>query len=238
MTWIRIDDKIGDNPKIVAAGEAAAWLYVVGLCYCSQHLTDGSIPSRIVLRLTSNRYPGRLAARLVEQGLWIETADGYEVVDYLGHQRSRSEVMQHRERGKERAFRSRERNANPPKRSREPARPELETELETEEPLRGVSKSRMPEGWKPAPQTIQHLANEGWSQPLQARELAKFRNHADANARQVHDWDAAYSLWVRREPADRISKDSRFVCVECGAEDRHCECGYDAEFTIELGGLT
>ena len=130
MTWVKLDDNIAENPKIVAAGEDAAWLYVVGLCYCSRNLTDGSIPSRIVLRLVSNRFPRRLAARLVEHGLWIEDGENYRVVDYLDHQRSRSDVLAQREQGKERAARSRERHANAGKGSRERALLEEEGEEE------------------------------------------------------------------------------------------------------------
>jgi hypothetical protein len=83
-----------DNP-------AAGWAYVVSLCYCGQHLTDGSFPMTPLLRLDGVK--PAVAKALVGAGLWHEaghTCDrcpqpmaGTGIVhDYLVHQRSSGEA--------------------------------------------------------------------------------------------------------------------------------------------------
>lgn len=92
MTWVKLADTFTDHPKVVAAGDRAAWLYVAGLCYCSRHLTDGEIPKDALGRLCGLPQPTKLAARLVDVGLWSVTETGWAVNDYTEHQRSRNEV--------------------------------------------------------------------------------------------------------------------------------------------------
>lgn len=98
MTWLKLADTFTDHPKVVAAGDQAAWLYIAGLCYCSRHLTDGQIPADAVRRLTGLPSPQKYARKLVEVGLWDETHSGYAVHDYTAHQRSRNDVEEQRER--------------------------------------------------------------------------------------------------------------------------------------------
>jgi hypothetical protein len=88
-TWIKLDDSFPDNPKIMKAGEDAAWLYVCGLCYCARFLTDGFIPKVAVPRLVA-RNAERKAKMLGE---------------YLEHQRSKEQVENERRNGRERAAR-------------------------------------------------------------------------------------------------------------------------------------
>jgi hypothetical protein len=97
MTWVRLDDLMPQHPKVLRAGPAAAWLWVCGLAYCSRMLTDGAIPSQA---LASFGLPqtDKLAATLVEVGLWDETSDGFQVHDFLQYQPSRKQVLERRER--------------------------------------------------------------------------------------------------------------------------------------------
>lgn len=92
MTWVKIDDQFPDHPKIERAGPEAAWLYVAGLCYCAQYLTDGRIPKTRVSRLTAFPDGERLADRLMDAGLWEDAGDDYEVHDYLDFQPSGEEA--------------------------------------------------------------------------------------------------------------------------------------------------
>jgi hypothetical protein len=62
MAWLRIDDQFAFNPKVMAAGNEAAGVYVRALCYCCANRTDGFIPDEIAAMLTPSRYSrGRLA---------------------------------------------------------------------------------------------------------------------------------------------------------------------------------
>lgn len=74
MTWAKIDDRWPRHPKAVAAGPLGRDLYICGLCYCNEHLTDGFIPRTALSTLSPGlQNPSRTARRLVELGLW-ETA--------------------------------------------------------------------------------------------------------------------------------------------------------------------
>jgi hypothetical protein len=102
MAWIKLDDGFPNHPKVVRAGEDAAWLFVSGLCYCGAQLTDGFIPAGMVQRLTAKKAPERLASRLVEVGLWTAVADGFQVHDYLDWNPPGEEVKEKREATRER----------------------------------------------------------------------------------------------------------------------------------------
>lgn len=102
-TYVRINDGLPDNPKILDVGDLAGWLYVCGLCYCSRQLTDGVIPVAMVGRLTGLPGIEALASALLEANLWHAPgheckrcpqplAGTYVVHDYLEHQRSAAEV--------------------------------------------------------------------------------------------------------------------------------------------------
>ena len=91
MTWIKIDDDLPDHPKVAGLTDGAFRLYLTGLCYCSRHLTDGRIPEAVTARW-GVRHPDRAASELMSAGLWTSSADGFEVVGYLEHQRSKVEV--------------------------------------------------------------------------------------------------------------------------------------------------
>lgn len=96
MAWVKIDDQFTDHPKVVAVGPVAGWLYLCGLTYCSRFLTDGHIPAAQVRRLADVKNPDRLAAALVEAGLWESCDGGYRVHDYLDYNPSRERVLQTR----------------------------------------------------------------------------------------------------------------------------------------------
>lgn len=102
MTWIRLDEGFPEHPKVLAAGDEAAWLFVCALGYCNRHLTDGAVPAAAVNRLTGFRAPGRLAARLVEVGLFEISDNGFVVHDFLDYQPSRASIESERAGARER----------------------------------------------------------------------------------------------------------------------------------------
>lgn len=103
MAWVRLDDAFPDNPKVVRAGDAAAWLFVCGLTWCNRQRTDGRIPQAQVPKLTGHGQPRKLARALVAEDLWHEPGHDcdrcepcpegeYLVHDYLQYQPSRAEI--------------------------------------------------------------------------------------------------------------------------------------------------
>jgi hypothetical protein len=93
MAWVRFDDGFPEHPKVDAAGGDAAWLHVCAISYCNRALTDGFIKRERVRLLSDRKAPYRLAARLVEVGLWEEADGGYVVHDYHDYQPTRAEVL-------------------------------------------------------------------------------------------------------------------------------------------------
>jgi hypothetical protein len=78
LPWVRLDANIGTNDKVLALlaekdGARAFVLYVCSLGYCGAHGTDGLVKKHT---LTVNHGTEKLAAMLVDQGLWEYDAGG------------------------------------------------------------------------------------------------------------------------------------------------------------------
>lgn len=113
MTWVKLDDKLHSNPKVLEAGHAAVGVYVCALSYCGDHSTDGVVPGFWLVRHSTEE----LVSRLVELGFWEEIrkgahryitrdsgervdviagADGYFIRDFLKINPTRAEVEERR----------------------------------------------------------------------------------------------------------------------------------------------
>jgi len=112
MGWAKFDDNYTMNPKILAAGHLAELLDVRGIIWCARNETDGFV-SREALALLSRQIPKvkEKAARLVEVGRWSVVDGGWMVLNFLDYNPSHAECEKRRSEGRERAQRSRERNA-------------------------------------------------------------------------------------------------------------------------------
>lgn len=107
-TWIKVYNSLPTHPKIIRAGDRAAWLFVCGLCYCNEHLTDGYIDAAVLQILAPGvRSVEKLASALVSSGLWEQVEGGWQVHEYREFQRSASEVREQRAKATERKRRSR-----------------------------------------------------------------------------------------------------------------------------------
>ena len=122
MTWIKLDDTLPNNPKILPLSDKAFRLYIEGLCYANQYLTDGFLAQAVINRLDS----GNACQELLDAGLWIEVEGGAQIHDYCEHQTSRKVVEEKREQVRNRVTRYREKG------NAVVTTPETETETETE----------------------------------------------------------------------------------------------------------
>ena len=99
MAWARIDDKFLDNPKVRKAGKEATYLYVSGLVYSSNQLTEGYISDEA---LGLGAYKGFIknerthAATLVECELWDRIEGGYQIHDYLEYNPTKEQIEEAR----------------------------------------------------------------------------------------------------------------------------------------------
>lgn len=92
MAWIKLETSVSRHRKFLEAGPAASWLWVCGLAYCQEGLTDGFIPFQAVKHL-GVRGPNSLITKLVRAGLWEQCDGGWRVHDYLSHHKPASEVL-------------------------------------------------------------------------------------------------------------------------------------------------
>ena len=106
MTWIKIDDTLPNNPKILPLSDGAFRLYIEGLCYANQYLTDGFLTEAVLRRLDS----GDHRKELTEACLWIECLDGMQINDYTEHQTSKADVEEKRKQSRDRVTRYREKS--------------------------------------------------------------------------------------------------------------------------------
>jgi hypothetical protein len=91
MPWVRIESSVSRHPKFAIAGPAASWLWLCGVAYCQEGLTDGFIPESALNFLgVKNAKP--LVSLLVKAQLWEVVDSGWLVHDYLEHNRSAEDV--------------------------------------------------------------------------------------------------------------------------------------------------
>lgn len=100
--YFKMDVGYLSNPKVLSVLDEstdAVLLHIASIAYASQHLTDGVVPVKAMLRLTGASQED--ADLLLQAGLWVEGSSGKaEVHDYLQHQRSAAEVKGASEAGK------------------------------------------------------------------------------------------------------------------------------------------
>lgn len=97
MGWVRIDDQVPRNAKILRAGPAASWLWVCGIAHCQAQLTDGFIAEEVLplIGVVGRARAIRLAAQLVTVGLFERVDGGYRIHDYHDHNWTKEEAIEH-----------------------------------------------------------------------------------------------------------------------------------------------
>ncbi len=103
--FARVQGTITWHRKTLLVSDAAVGVFFRMLGHCAEHLTDGAVPGPIAAAIAS-RSPGALE-ELVAADFLTRTPDGFEVVNYLVHNISRSEVEASRDAARERKQRSR-----------------------------------------------------------------------------------------------------------------------------------
>jgi len=85
--YVPLDVEFATDPKILAAGPLAAYLFVCSLAYCKRSDKAGEIHAEQlrVLALGLPGSPRKHADALVRVGLWAETPTGWVVVSWLNH---------------------------------------------------------------------------------------------------------------------------------------------------------
>jgi hypothetical protein len=94
MATAKFDDGITSNPKIIAAGPVASWLWFSSVLYCRRGLTDGLILRIVVPSLVIGlKSPRTHAAKLVEVGLWDVTTTSASMTSSRGITKEQSKAI-------------------------------------------------------------------------------------------------------------------------------------------------
>ena len=98
MTWAKICDTLHGHPKAADAGLEAMGLWALALSHCAAYSTNGRVKRTAAARLAGDEATlDRLAAKLVDAGLWEVAPDGgWLVHDYLEYNPSREAVLAER----------------------------------------------------------------------------------------------------------------------------------------------
>jgi hypothetical protein len=97
MAWMKVETSVSRNRKFVKAGPGPSWLWICGLAYCQEGLTDGFIPQEALPYLGVKSAPN-LVKHLVSSGLWDVVDGGWQVHDYLEHNKSANQIADEKHR--------------------------------------------------------------------------------------------------------------------------------------------
>lgn len=96
MAWWKAQCESRTNPKFAEAGATAAWVWYCANCWSREHLTDGSVPKRMLPSLVPGMSARQVAAaveRLITAKLAHAGTDGgFTIHDFLAHHPSKQKV--------------------------------------------------------------------------------------------------------------------------------------------------
>lgn len=144
MTYVKVDDDIFLNPKMIAVSSGAKLLYIASICYSGSSLTDGFIPKNappIFGAQAGITSTAKAVKELVEVGLWDVAERGYQVRNYLEYNESSEKVEAKRKAARERM--NHKRNENDVERSREVPANIPRTSTEVQEPTTTIDTTTL-----------------------------------------------------------------------------------------------
>lgn len=109
MAWGRLHDQANANAKLLALSDSAWRMWGCGLIYCQGNLTDGFIPDHAIhtfgVRARNKEAVAEELCRVLVPGkgpCWRKVEGGFQVHDYLDWNDSRDEVLEGRQRARDR----------------------------------------------------------------------------------------------------------------------------------------
>ena len=114
MGWVKFATQMPNDIEICALSDASFRLYVAGICYAQEQLSDGFVPENVVLRLTQSAKPRHLK-ELCEQripgkpALFTKVDSGYLIRNFTRYNKTAEWWRAEREAVAERKRRSRDR---------------------------------------------------------------------------------------------------------------------------------
>ncbi len=107
MSWARLHDGANENQKQLDAGADACWLWACGLMYANRQVKrTGFIPAAVIGMLYPFKNPQKLAAKLVDVGLWEKAPGGFQIHDYQTWNKTKEQVEHEKAEARRRAAES------------------------------------------------------------------------------------------------------------------------------------
>lgn len=100
MSWVKLDDRFFDNPKIAALSADAKVAYLEAATYCARELTDGFVP---LIKAKGFAGKARVVVELTPH-LWEPVEGGFQVHDYLKYNPTKAQVLAERKAAQSRMF--------------------------------------------------------------------------------------------------------------------------------------
>ncbi|WP_431999283.1 hypothetical protein [Streptomyces sioyaensis] len=97
MPWVRLDDRFPSHRKVALLSDKAFRLYVSGLCWASENLTEGLIQDRELTLVARVRGIKSAARELEDAQLWDRVEGGWCIHDFLEYNPDRAKVKADRE---------------------------------------------------------------------------------------------------------------------------------------------
>ena len=217
--YAKLDVGYFDNPKttdLLEERPRVLVLHLRAITYCRQHLTDGTFPLRLVVRLACASYCGSQCGSqcdricdvcmAVQSGLFINVnGKSAEVHDYLKHQDS-AEAIEARKmagkRGAEARWADANRNANRNADANAKERRGEERSSTRASGTRKKSATVIPEDWRPTEKHAEYARERGVDL---SSEAFRFRNHALSVDRRIVNWNAAFTNWLSKANPDKAA---------------------------------
>src|SRR5579883_608603 len=104
--WVKIDDNLMEHPKMIAIGIQGRALWLAGLCYANQQMTDGFLPDFMIPTLAARAGVTDVESTLScmttvylgqKSPVWYRADGGYRIHDYADFQPSAEDVRAIRE---------------------------------------------------------------------------------------------------------------------------------------------
>lgn len=112
MAWFKVDDRFYSHPKVLGVPMRSLGLWVLAGAWSADQLTDGFIPKTALPMLNGAKAAD--AKPLVDAGLWVVVDGGWQFHDWHDMQPSRQEVLDKRDREREKKQRWREKTRQDP----------------------------------------------------------------------------------------------------------------------------
>lgn len=208
MPYVKVEDGIFRNPKVVSVGSNAKLLYIAGICYAGSALTDGFIPTNTIKMLAADTAISsvrKAVGDLVKSGLWTEVDDGYQIHDYLAYNESAQKVQAKKDAARDRMNKRRSQNeqrssddvrANNDVRSREVREPTTTTTTTTFSDEKDTPQP--PQGGQPPPPDIPDETDD-------VNYSLEFEAFMRAYPKRVGK-GAAYRAWRKLKPSQALQR--------------------------------